>query len=255
MALNPRLVVGPRGPLPAGYAGEFYCMERDHMHISLRAPGLGSVEGKGRIVLTNMRIVAIYKTAQQRPAGGSVVVGSVVGGSGSAAAAAAAEGPIAAVDVPLQGIEAETFKQPIFGANYLTGIVHPVPGGGLQAPATFRLAFHNGGEGTTLRILMSLLAQIRAGAAARAALYQAQHMQTVISQLGVQQDPGDPSHVFLSQPAASAWGPSAPPAAAGAPPGTAAAVTASTAGDDPVSLPDDYYNAKSSGGASGKQQP
>lgn len=76
------------------------------------------------------------------------------------APAATASG-LQSMDMPLQCISEESFKQPIFGANSLVGRVAPVPGRGLDTPASFQLYFYKGGCGTFLRILFHLLGTYR----------------------------------------------------------------------------------------------
>ena len=86
MALNPPLL--PTG-LPAGLIGEFFLLERDGIECSIEARGLPKQTLKGaRLFVTTLRLCIVSPTATS--AG------------------------LQCIDIPLQGISGEEFKQPIF---------------------------------------------------------------------------------------------------------------------------------------------
>eukprot|EP00126_Sphaerothecum_destruens_P006501 Sdes_comp19387_c0_seq2m10685 len=47
--------------------------------------------------------------------------------------------------MPLYLVHDTALQQPIFGSNYFTGIVDPLPDGGLSTSASFKLSFSEGG--------------------------------------------------------------------------------------------------------------
>ena len=114
MALNPPLTFGD---VPVGIVGEVFCLERGGISLTLSNSNT-KIKTDGKIYLTTLRIcfVPSIRTAS-----------------------------LSAIDIPLQGISCEDFKQPIFGANRLECVVAPVPGRGLSSPAKVSLAFAHGG--------------------------------------------------------------------------------------------------------------
>jgi hypothetical protein len=140
MALNPPLLADGR---PAGLLGEWYVLERRGIvaHIDTRDPRVGVLKGGCKIQLTTVRIVVL--PTKPTPA-------------------------FAAFDIPLQGLSAEAFKQPIFGANHLDFDVAPVPGRGLESagPIKVSLTFNDGGCNRFLRVFFALVEKNRAAASA-----------------------------------------------------------------------------------------
>jgi len=161
MALNPPLVAGPGGHLPAGIAGEFFVLERAGIELSLDSQS--REHGKQvlrpcRLFLTTLRLCLV-------------------------APAANASG-LQALDIPLQGVSAESFEQPFFGANYLALTVAPVPGRGLASPAKVKVTFNEGGCGVFLKAFFSLMARYKdANAAARASFLAPPAMQSLMTQV------------------------------------------------------------------------
>jgi len=69
---------------------------------------------------------------------------------------------VLAFDLPLATLERESFNQPIFGANNLTGVSPPLPGSACDgADIHWCLSFQDGGVGTFLPIFFGLLAEMR----------------------------------------------------------------------------------------------
>lgn len=174
MAINPPLVPGG---VPMGITGERFCVQRGSIkavriaapppprrtrqcgHSLRRCPPAGhggpglQAEGvrpallddsahllrAGRACRRHRRfaLAAAPRAAPQSPRA-LATRGAIAHIDGSCSARAA-------VDLPLQGISDEDFKQPIFGANYLCGTVAPVPGRGLGGPTRFKLYFYAGG--------------------------------------------------------------------------------------------------------------
>jgi hypothetical protein len=63
--------------------------------------------------------------------------------------------------VPLALLTHESFNQPIFGCNNLSGATTPLAGGGLSGTANFWLYFKSGGVGTFLPLFFGLLEDTR----------------------------------------------------------------------------------------------
>jgi hypothetical protein len=198
--------------------GEFFCLERSGIELSLdtHSSALGRQTLKNaRLLVTTLRLCVI---ADKPNAAG-----------------------LQAFDLPLAGISQEDFKQPIFvrdhtvallsslgtprslsalpslslslplscartlflsqGANFLQCTVAPVPGRGLESPATAKLYFFSGGAGTFLRVFFALMDKYqRAPEPARAAWLAPAQMQSWMTQQTAYVDPSDPSRLFLAQP-------------------------------------------------------
>lgn len=144
MALNPILLPDGR---PAGIFGEWYLLSRRGVHatIDTRDPSRGVLKAHGSLLLTTVRIV--FQPTQPSSA-------------------------FVAFDVPLQGITATAFKQPVFGANRLEMSVAGVPGRGLaprEGLIHCSFTFNEGGCNRLLRVFFSVLEHAQAATAAAAA--------------------------------------------------------------------------------------
>lgn len=170
MAFNPPLLAGG---LPMGIAGEVYCLSRAHMTFTLEGPGMPKLKADGRVYLTTVRMCFVPDLST--PA-------------------------FCAFDIPLQGLSEEEFKQPIFGANYLTGKVAPVPGRGLPSLATFKLTFNHGGFSTFLRLFFGVMEHYRIRDLVARRTWMDTRAQAFISESSAFVDPSDPSVLYLSQP-------------------------------------------------------
>jgi WW domain-binding protein 2 len=98
----------------------------------------------------------------------------------------------------------ESFNQPIFGANNLTGASPPLDGSGLTDTIKWKLAFNNGGVGTFLPLFFRLLNEMRQrmsqpqGVVANAPTHSDADVQQILQAAYV--DPNDPSKLYVSQP-------------------------------------------------------
>lgn len=156
-----------------------FCVE---LHVSATTTGSVKASAKGDIFLTTRRICFVaYKP----------------------------DGAVRALDIPLTHLEREEFKQPIFGANYLQGIVAPLRDMGITAPFKFKLQFREGGFTTFLHFFFRLMDAVRKESeAARARFFDSVGSGAVQSSGTAYVDPGDPTKLYVSQPAV----PTAPPA-------------------------------------------
>ena len=113
-----------------------------------------------------------------------------------------AGGSLDGFDLPIATLVEESFNQPIFGANNLTGSSPPLEGSGLAATIKWKISFNNGGVGTFLPLFFRLLNEMRqrmsqpqttaASALTSVDAQQIMHAAYV--------DPNDPSKLYVSQP-------------------------------------------------------
>ncbi|KAG8463945.1 hypothetical protein KFE25_000113 [Diacronema lutheri] len=105
---------------------------------------------------------------------------------------------ISAVDLPLAHLRDESFNQPIFGCNNLTGVTAPIRGGSVRADIAWKLSFREGGVGTWLPWFFTVLKVMRTHMEA-VAVGQASDL-PVPSARAMRQayvDPADPTRLFL----------------------------------------------------------
>ncbi|EFJ07430.1 hypothetical protein SELMODRAFT_109689 [Selaginella moellendorffii] len=180
MALNPQL--HPSGfPLP--FVNEVLALARDGVEFQVeKLPDVpsGKIVTKGTIYLSNIRLVFVAR----QPVGNFF-----------------------AFDMPLMFIHEESFNQPIFFCNNLSGKVHPVIQEGanpaLYAPYPFKILFKEGGVGTFIPIFFGLLRSIRATESMRAAAQNPiPETQAPVDDMirHAYIDPNDPTRLYLQQP-------------------------------------------------------
>uniref|UniRef100_A0A7S3CYA5 GRAM domain-containing protein n=1 Tax=Palpitomonas bilix TaxID=652834 RepID=A0A7S3CYA5_9EUKA len=133
MALNPPCDTSGR-PFPL--EGETFVLLRKSLSLETKIVGTSlKIKGRGLLFLTSHRIVFVLE-------GRNI--------------------PVRAVDFPLHLMHEEEFKQPIFGANKLVGVVQALPGSGLIEGLSFTIKFNDGGCGTFLGLFHPLVAYARA---------------------------------------------------------------------------------------------
>ena len=132
MACNPQLD-GNR--VPALMEGEALALHRRGISFTAKS-GSTKVSGSGDLYVSTLRLVFVASRA----------------GAG-----------LAAFDVPLATLAEESFNQPIFGANNLTGTSPPLDVGEGTLPGTIKwcFAFTEGGVGTFLHFFFTLLQEMR----------------------------------------------------------------------------------------------
>ena len=109
-------------------------MERYGIEFEIKIEGMGKLKGKGKCILTTNRIVLVNKSQSDS---------------------------LKAFDLPLHLMFKESFEQPIFGANYVKGVVKPLVSGSLPNDCQFKMWFMEGGCGKFLKSWRMILHQIR----------------------------------------------------------------------------------------------
>ena len=129
MALNP-----PQGPDgdPYRVASEHFILHRKGTEFQLEIEGMGKLKGKGKMILTTLRLVLINK------------------GSGE----------LHAFDLPHANTFKEKFQQPFFGSNYWEGQCLPLFNS-LPGKVKFKIWFTEGGCSGFNRVYRSTLMHIR----------------------------------------------------------------------------------------------
>jgi len=107
--------------------------------------------------------------------------------------------PFKAFDLPLGLMKNEDFKQPIFGANYISGICKPLLNL-LPGEIKFKIWFMEGGCGTFVQNFLNMVASLRKN-------NNKGHDEKFLNNIATGNfsktayvDPNDPSVIFLEQP-------------------------------------------------------
>ena len=103
-------------------------------------------------------------------------------------------------DMPLATLYDESFNQPIFWANNLTGASPPLEGSSFSADIKWTIYFNNGGVGTFLPFFFRLLQEMRQRLAQPAHAPSALNIATMLVQAAYV-DPSDPTRLFVPTPA------------------------------------------------------
>eukprot|EP00929_Paragymnodinium_shiwhaense_P030102 TRINITY_DN17113_c0_g2_i1.p1 TRINITY_DN17113_c0_g2~~TRINITY_DN17113_c0_g2_i1.p1 ORF type:complete len:222 (+),score=44.25 TRINITY_DN17113_c0_g2_i1:59-724(+) len=178
MAVNPVLAQddhsGELFPLPE--AGEAFVLKRDGIDFEGKLPRGGKLTGRGVFFMSSKRIIFVATEKSGRK-------------------------DFKSFAIPLVSLQRPKFEQPIFGANYLGGVAHPLEEGSiLDGGAAFSLTFNNGGCGTFLPLFYQLLHEMQEQREEQQSLSNAA-MQGRLNQVAFV-DPSDPSVLYLSQPTA-----------------------------------------------------
>eukprot|EP00178_Gracilaria_changii_P006943 TRINITY_DN223_c0_g1_i3.p1 TRINITY_DN223_c0_g1~~TRINITY_DN223_c0_g1_i3.p1 ORF type:complete len:212 (+),score=25.07 TRINITY_DN223_c0_g1_i3:1231-1866(+) len=186
MAVNIPLTGGvQRYPLP--FPGELFLLTRDKTEVTVKHAGHTAKHLKGRLYMTNMRIVFMVAPEQAQKA------------------------RFETFEVPFRGIINEAFNQPIFGCNNLTAGVLYYEGQPFMGDLTMRIDFVRGGVNTFMPVFNNVLLAVRQQMARESQANQYSppvHPTTTTPQ--VEQyfpshnsafiDPHDPSTIYTTQP-------------------------------------------------------
>jgi hypothetical protein len=171
---NPQM----NGSQPAPMANEVFVLARSGIHFTAKS-GRTKAEGSGQLFLSTLRMVFVAE-----------------GSSGTS------------FDMPLATLYSESFNQPIFGANNLTGKSPPLDLPEGSDHYKWCISFRNGGVGTFLPFFFRLLQEMRSRMQQAAqpqanATVQAEPIPEAIAQGLVQAafvDPSDPTKFYISMP-------------------------------------------------------
>lgn len=130
MALNPPLTLNGD---PCRVEGEFFIMKRDGIEFEMKVENGNKYTAKGFCILSTSRIVCINNDKSSL---------------------------FKCFDLPLLHISKESFEQPIFGSNYITGICSPLfnllPGN-----IKFKIWFTHGGCGTFIPAFFDVISKVK----------------------------------------------------------------------------------------------
>ena len=169
MALNPPLISDPLGgkPIPAGISGEYFLLARDALEF--KAGLLQKTYTPGRLYITTLRLVLV----PDKPTPGFF-----------------------ALDIPLQGILAESFVQPVFSSNRLEFTLANIPGRGLQGETTpVSIKFSSGGCATLLKVFFRVMERWRSPPPTMLPTFSPMEAASVAEEFAYF-SPNDPSRVF-----------------------------------------------------------
>ncbi|CAD8192291.1 unnamed protein product [Paramecium pentaurelia] len=171
MALNPPIT---QTGVPLRVDQEFFILYRNEMEGEFKIENMGKFSAKGKVYVTTCRMVFVSDKFQRES--------------------------FKSFDIPLAYLSAEKFQQPIFGSNYLEGNVDPLYNL-LPGKTHFKLWFKAGGCDKFLKILVSILTQIRRQRGSGQRVPDARMMENFArNQSQAFIDPNDPSVIYVQQP-------------------------------------------------------
>ena len=119
---------------PIPMEGEYFVLARSGISFSAKS-GSTKFEASGTLYLSTLRMVVVCDDARHAGFHG--------------------------FDMPLATLYDESFNQPIFWANNLTGVSPPLEGSSFSADIKWTIYFNNGGVGTFLPFFFRLLQEMR----------------------------------------------------------------------------------------------
>ncbi|CAD8115802.1 unnamed protein product [Paramecium primaurelia] len=171
MALNPPIT---QTGVPLRVDQEFFILYRNEMEGQFKIETMGKFKARGKVFVTTCRIVFVNDNFQRES--------------------------FKSFDIPLAYLSAERFRQPILGSNFLEGDVDPLYNL-LPGRTHFKLWFKAGGCDRFLRILFSVLTQIRRARGSGQRVPDARMMENFArTQSQAFVDPNDPSVIYVQQP-------------------------------------------------------
>lgn len=169
MALNPPLT---SEGLPCRVNGEYFIMNRGGVSFEMKVKKGNKYSGKGEVILTTCRLVCVNSDTKSL---------------------------FKSFDLPLALIYSEKFTQPIFGSNYLGGYCKPLMNI-LPGDVEFYIYFTEGGVGTFIPSVMSIIANVRKNNNKGPDEKMLNNISTGIFAKTAYIDPNDPSKIYLEQP-------------------------------------------------------
>lgn len=190
MALNVPLTHGPSGQFPLPFPGEIFLLTRDKTELTIRDQSRHAKKLKGRIFMTNLRMVFLIREADQAKAGAQTF------------------------EAPFRGLWDEKLHQPIFGVIHLTASIQYYDEQPFTGDLTMRLDFAQGGVNTFLPMFNNVLYATRVQLQREQAQQQAPPPPPISTHTGSTSateyypdqnaafvDPQDPSLLYTTQPA------------------------------------------------------
>ncbi|OMJ66031.1 hypothetical protein SteCoe_37270 [Stentor coeruleus] len=171
MALNPPVLANN---MPAPVGGEFMVLVRKDIEAEIALENGTKYKGKGKLYLTTIRLVFVNDKSTN----------------------------MSSFDIPIDLMTHEKFNQPIFGANYISGLVKPLYNL-IPCNAKFKFWFMSGGTGTFLPLFYGITDQIRKRRINGNQGPDPRFVESVASgniQNVAYVDPNDPSVIFIQQP-------------------------------------------------------
>lgn len=189
MALNVPMTTGPSGYFPLPFPGEVFLLTRDKTQMSFRDERQHSKHLKGRLFMSNIRLVFLIDESSRAKANGAETF-----------------------EMPFRGLWDEKFNQPLFSCNNLTATIQYYDDQPFQGGLTMRIDFVQGGVNTFLPVFNNVLGATRVQAHAQ------QQQEQQVDPIAVSEDtpantdyfpqsnmafvdPSDPTRLFTTQPA------------------------------------------------------
>lgn len=174
MALNPTLIQGQEFLFPANKGSEFTYLRREDVKMKLYLPDR-TIKEDGMIFLTSIRLVFI-KSQRSRTNPNFI-----------------------SVEFPLNLIEKPKFEQPVFGLNYLSGVVKPLLDhpNSLKSPCKWNIVFMNGQCSSFLNYFFKVYDAARKNRPLGAL---SEFNEQFFSSSNAYVDPSDPTFLYINEP-------------------------------------------------------
>ncbi|CAG9477458.1 unnamed protein product [Plasmodium vivax] len=174
MALNPTLIQGQEFLFPANKGSEFTYLRREDVKMKLYLPDR-TIKEDGMIFLTSIRLVFI-KSERSRTNANFI-----------------------SVEFPLNLIEKPKFEQPVFGLNYLSGVVKPLVDhpNSLKSPCKWNIVFLNGQCSSFLNYFFKVYDAAKKNRPLGAL---SEFNEQFFSSSNAYVDPSDPTFLYINEP-------------------------------------------------------
>ncbi|SOV81609.1 conserved Plasmodium protein, unknown function [Plasmodium sp. gorilla clade G3] len=174
MALNPTLIQGNEFLFPANKGSEVTYLRREDVKLKLYLPDR-TIKEDGMIFLTSSRLVFVKNEHSKTNAN------------------------FAGVEFPLSLIEKPKFEQPVFGLNYLSGIIKPLIDhpNSLKSACKWNLVFLNGQCSSFLNIFFKVYEAAKKN---RPLVGLNEFNEHFFSNSNAYVDPNDPTFLYINEP-------------------------------------------------------
>ncbi|KYN95096.1 hypothetical protein PRSY57_1367800 [Plasmodium reichenowi] len=174
MALNPTLIQGNEFLFPANKGSEVTYLRREDVKLKLYLPDR-TIKEDGMIFLTSSRLVFVKNEHSKTNPN------------------------FAGVEFPLSLIEKPKFEQPVFGLNYLSGIIKPLMDhpNSLKSACKWNLVFLNGQCSSFLNIFFKVFEAAKKN---RPLVGLNEFNEQFFSNSNAYVDPNDPTFLYINEP-------------------------------------------------------